>query len=237
MRQLVKFVGIFWLCLCLAGCARPINRAAERHIREALPDLLGPARQYQVHVEGAPGRTMRGKLARVTVEADDLQLSNDLLLDHLHLDLRGVDYDTQQQMLRHIDSADFRATISQTSLDEYLAGESPPEEPIRNIRVTLRAGDQVILRAERVTLGIGVPFQLAGPMRLAGPTRIEIDPTRLVVIGLPITGAPLRFVKSHFESALDLSALPFHVRLSGIETTPGKLTLIGAADVALGKRE
>jgi hypothetical protein len=217
--------------LGLTGCERAINRSAERKIRDALPDLLGPARAYSVHVSGAATRTAQGHLARVTVDGDDVDLSNGLLLDRLHLDLKNVEVDTGRRRVQRIGDVRFVATVGENSLDEFLAGESPEGEPIRNIRVLLESNNSVTLSADRVVLGAGVPFRLTGPLRIVGPQRIEIDPTRLTVIGIPLSGAPLRFLKQRFESAIDLSSMPFAVRLTGVQTQPGKLILSGTADV------
>jgi hypothetical protein len=230
---MMTFRGLVLLLLSLSliGCGRAINRSVERRIREALPGLLGPARQYRVHVQGAPLRTAEGHLPYVVIDADDLPLSNGLLLDHLHLELQGVDYDAAHRFLRHVSSARFVATAGQNSLDEFLAGEAPPGENLRQVRVRLLTGNQVIIDAKRETLGLEVPFQIAGPLHIAGPTRIELDPTRLKVIGVSIPDIVLQFVKSHLESAVDLASLPFPVRLSAVTTAPGTIMLTGEADV------
>lgn len=227
----------YYLCFALlvsclgVGCGRAINRTAERRIREALPDLLGPARAYQAHVEGAQERTLGGNLARVLIDGDDVELSNGLLLDHLHLELEGVRYDASRRRVRDVKSARFEATVSERSVDQYLAGESPQGERIRKARVTFGAGNLVTIAAERVTLGVGVPFSLSGPLRI-DKQKLEIDPRRLVVIGIPLTGAPMRFLIQRFEGGANMSVLPFPVQLTDIRTQPGSLTLSGTADVA-----
>lgn len=219
------------------GCGRTVNRTAERRIREALPDLLGTARQYRVHVEGAPGHTLSGQLACVIIEGDDVELNNGLLLDHLHLELDGVDYDTGRRQVRDIKTASFEAMISENSMDQYLAGEAPQGEKIRNVRVAFGKGNSVTIAAERVTLGLGVPFRLSGPLRVVGKRSLEFDADRLVLIGIPITGAPLRFLLDRLVTGSNLSTLPFPVQLAEVRTSPGSLTLSGTADVpALLKR-
>lgn len=226
----VVFLLIAVLSLC--GCERAINRAAERRIRDALPTTLGPARAYRVHIANAPENTVAGHLNSVTVDGDDVQLSNGLLVDQLHLELSGVDVDTDHGRVRSIQSAHFSATIGQKTLDEIMAGEEPEGETLRKIHVLLADRNMVTLSAERVVLGLGVPFRLTGPLRVAGPQRIEIDPNRLIVIGIPITGVVLKFVKQHFEHSVDLSALPFPIEVTEVRTTPGQLTLIGTANMS-----
>jgi hypothetical protein len=234
-------------CLCalafgIAGCARPINREAERRIRRALPDLIGPARQYRVRVENDPIRTLRGRLSNVTVHGDDVEMPNGLLLDHLYLEIKGIEVDTGKSRVKKIGETRFVATVGAANLDEFLAGASPPGESIRKVRVTL-GDNQVTLAGEREALKLNVPFtggqairvkvpfQIIGPLRVAGPRRMEIDPTRITVIGIPISGFPLSFIKDRFENAIDLNALPFPVELGAVQTASGRLILSGTADV------
>lgn len=220
------------IVLIIIGCGRAINRSAERRIRDALPDLLGPARQYNVHIDNAPERTLQGRLATVTVDGDDVQLSNGLLLDHLQVVLKDVDVDTGRRQIRKIGEARFTLTLKEASLDEYLAGEAPEGENLRNIRVTFGANSETTVKGERVTLGIGVPFRLSGPLRVAGPQRIELDPNRLTVVGIPLSGTPLQFIKNRIESAVDLTKMPIPLELTGLKTQPGSVTLTGTADIA-----
>lgn len=230
LRSFTGFAVVLALTTQLIGCARPINRAAERRIRDALPDLIGPARQYRAHVENAPDQTIQGRLATVLIDGDDVELPTGLVVDRLHLELKGVEVDTARKAVRRVREAQFTITISQKTLDQFLVGEMPEGETIRNTRVAL-GNDAVTISAERVVLGVGVPFHLTGPLRVAGPQRVEIDPTRLTVVGIPISGLPLRFLKSRLESGVDLSRLAFPVQLTGVQTLPGQLTLRGTADV------
>lgn len=217
--------------LVFAGCGRTLNRAAERHIRDALPNLLGEAKQYRVHVTSAPLQTVQGRLADVAIDGEDVQLANGLLLDRMHLNLQGVDVDTGRKRVRHVRAATFTATVSAASLNVYLAGATPDEERIRNARLTLGPRNLVTLTAERVVLGEGIPFTVTGPVRLAGPQRIEMDPRHLDAIGIGIAGKPLQFLKGRFETAIDLSSLAFPVQFSSVSVTPGLMTLTGTADV------
>jgi hypothetical protein len=217
--------------LALTGCTRTVNRTAERKIRDVLPDVLGPARQYRVHVDSAPGNTVAGRIAAVTIDGDDVQLPNGLLVDQVHLELKGIDLDTKAQRVRSVREARFTMTVGENSLNEFLAGEAPEGETIQKLRLTLNSG-RVTLSAERVVLGVGVPFRFTGPLRLLPPNRIELDPTRFEVVGIPITGKPLRFLKERFENSLNLSALPLPVQLSSVTTTQARVTLSGTADVA-----
>ncbi len=213
-----------------------------------LPEILGSARAYRVHIDNAPQSTLRGRLANVAIDGDDVQLGNGLILDSLHLDLRGVDFDTGSRQLRSIRETRFRAIIGMVNLDEFVTGLAVEhsgknantaggmaisDEPIRNIRISAGANDMVTISADRIVLGIGIPFRLTGPIHIVPPRRVELDPKRLVVVGIPFTGQPLRLIEQSFESSVDLSALPFPVVLNEVHTAPGTLTLSGTADVSV----
>ncbi len=227
-----RVLSILCCLAALNGCGRAVNRSAERRVRDMLPTVLGPARLYTVHVTNSAMRTAQGRLSDVTIDGEDIAFRNGLLLDQLHLDLKDVDVDMKRSKVRSIGEAKFTATLTEKSMDEFLAGETPSGETIRDIHVRLADQNMVTLSAERMTLGVGVPFRLTGPVRLAGPARIEIDPTRMTVVGIPISGLPLRFLKRRFESAVDLTGIPFAVQLSSLQTAPGKLTLAGTANTA-----
>lgn len=216
----------------LTGCGRAINRSAERRIRDMLPQVLGPARQYQVHVGGSPVGTVEGHLAHVEVDGDDVQLAGGLLIDRLKLDLTNVNVDTRHGRVRSIGSAQFGATIGQATIDEALAGEAPDSEHVRKLQVRILAGDRATISGERVVFGVGVPFAVSGTLRVAAPQRIEIDPTSLSVVGIDVPGILFRVLKSRFEGAMDLSTLPFPVRVTAVTTEAGAVTLVGDADAA-----
>ncbi|CCW35680.1 Protein of unknown function (DUF2993) [Chthonomonas calidirosea] len=233
-RKVLRWIGLGTLLVALLfvnGCTRPINRTAERRIREALPSLLGPAKAYRVHVESSPLNTLSGRLAHVLIDADDLQLPNGLLLQHLHLDLKGVDFDTQHKQLRHIDSAHFQAVVDENALTLYLIGQETEELNLRDLQVHILPNNILQIAGERTVLGVGVPFSISGPIRLMGPDRIELDPDRLTLVGIHVPDLLFGFIKSRFESAITFSNLPFPIRLTSLHTQSGQLFLEGDADV------
>ncbi len=233
-REVPRWIGLGALLMGLLlvnGCARPVNRAAERRIREALPSLLGPAKAYRVHVESSPLNTISGRLARVLVDADDLQLPNGLLVQHLHLDLKGVDFDTQHKQLRHIDSAHFLAAVDENALTLYLIGQETEELNLQDLQIHILPNNILRIAGKRTVLGVGVPFSISGPVRLVGADRIELDPEHLTLVGIRVPDLLFGFIKSRFESAITLSNLPFPIHLTALHTQPGQLILEGDADV------
>lgn len=231
LRYFVLCGGLAAL-LVLTGCDRPVNRSAEGHIRRAMPDILGPAKKYDVRVDGGWDRTIQGRLSKVAIDGYDVQITNGMLFDHLRLDMKDVKVDTRKKRVKDIREVRFAVTVSKPNIDEYLAGEAGNNDTIRRARIQLNANNSVTLSAEREVLGVGVPFSLTGPLRVAGPQRIELDAQRLTFIGIPVWGPPLEFLKTRFEAAVDLSNLPFPVQLAEVRTEPGLLILSGTADIS-----
>ena len=231
LRILIGAVVLAVLLVAGVNCTRVVNRTAERRIREALPDAIGPAREYRVHIENAPLQTVAGKFANVVIDGDEVRFPSGLLLDNLHIELKNVDIDTGKAKVRHIGDARFTITVSDKSLDQYLAGESPVGETIRHAQVSFADNSMVTVSGERVTLlNVGIPFRLAGPIRAASPTRVEIDPHHLTVVGIPIGGIVLDFLKGRIESAVDLKQFPVSVQLASVTTRQGSMTLSGSID-------
>src|SRR2546421_6263124 len=81
------------LLFVVSGCGRPINRTAERRIRDALPGYIGPARVWRAHVDNPVERTLTGRLARVTIDGEAVALKSTIPLDSLHIEMTGVEVD------------------------------------------------------------------------------------------------------------------------------------------------
>ncbi len=227
------FYGLLVLIgLNLTGCNRPVNREAEKRVKAILPELLGPARQYSVRVEGGWDRTLRGKLRKVAVEGFDVELASGLLLDTLRLDLDNVDVDIDRSQVRSVGAARFTATISKKTLDEFLAGESPEGETLKNTRITLEDNNRVTIASQRVVLGVGVSFTVSGPISLAGTQRIGFDAQGATVAHVSVPGFVVNYLKDRFVNGIELKSLAFPVALQRVETRAGLLTLSGTVDAA-----
>lgn len=227
-----RFPPLASLCLIwavLSGCTRPVNRAAESGIRQALPDILGGAKSYTVRVDNAWERTLQGKLARVSIEGEDVQFKNGLVIDHLSLTLKGVEADTDSRKLRKIRETDFAITIGEKNLNEFLVDEVIDGETLRKVRLQLLE-NTILVRGERVVLGVGVPFEISGPLLIKGPSVLELDTARLRIVGIPFTGRVLQFMRKRIENAVDLSQLSFPVMVNEVHIEQGKLTLSGKAN-------
>jgi hypothetical protein len=227
------------LVFLLPGCARTVNRAAERKIRDALPSYIGPARVWRAHVDNAPERTIRGRLSRVTIDGEGVELRQTILCDTLHIEMRDVVVDTGRQKLKEVGATTFAAVISEGSLNDYLRRfPPPPEERARIRRAQLRQG-RIYVEATYYLLVKAWPYTLTVEPRLASPTRLDFDPDRMTVLGLrvPLPASWLRWLARRLSEGFDFSTLPFPLRIARFTVEKGRLTVEGTADVMPGLNE
>lgn len=230
MRRVLCLLAI---PLLTTGCTRPINRAAERRIRDVLPAYIGPARRWLAHVENAPERTIRGKLSRVTIEGSDVELARAVSLGSLRIEIRDADVDTRKGMLRRVGSTHFRAVITEAGLNRYIRDfPPPPEEPVRYNRVRLRDGGLDVQGIRRV-LGRDISFSISTEPVLVGVNELRFEPERMRVAGLPVPlpAAALRWLAHRLSEGMNFSTLPFSVQVIKVSATRSGIEFIGSADV------
>lgn len=217
----------------LWGCARPINRAAERRIRDVLPAYIGPARIWRVHVDSAPERTLQGRLRRIVIEGEQVQLRQTITCDFLRIEMRDVVVDTRSHRLLLVGNTTFNAIIGEQNINEYLRNFPPPEgEPVRIHHVRLREG-KIYAEATRWLLGRAWPYTITAEPRLISETRLIFDPERITVLGvrIPLPAKVLRFLAHYLSEGFDFTRLPFPVQICRFTVEKGRITLEGTADV------
>src|SRR6266536_561516 len=94
MSKPIRAILLLVPLLLFPGCTRPINRSAERKIREALPSYIGPARVWRAHVDNSAERTLQGRLSTVTIDGEGVLLKETVPIESLHVEMHEVDVDT-----------------------------------------------------------------------------------------------------------------------------------------------
>ncbi|MGC8669282.1 MAG: DUF2993 domain-containing protein [Chthonomonadales bacterium] len=230
-------IRCFSLLACLiiqtAGCGRTINRAAERAIRDYLPQIVGDARAWRAHVDNPPGRTIEGKLHRVTVDGADVDLHGAIRLARLHVEIRDLVVDVARKRVISLGSASFVATLSEADLTKYTRTWSAGSEVGLQIRSVHLRPQVVTVFAARRWLGKDWPFTIEMEPRLEPPARLAFDWDRMRVAGLPVPlpQAALRWVGHHLASGFDLSQLPFPVLVRGFAVLSGRVLIWGDANL------
>ena len=219
--------------LLACGCARTVNRTAERRIRDALPRMIGPARVWRAHVESPAARTLRGRLRRVTIHGEEVELRSALRLATLDVDVRNIAVDPARGRVQSAGDAVFSAAVTERDLNEYLQRfPAPPEEPVRYRHVYVRTG-RFYVEGVRSLAGRQWTFNITAEPRLASPTRLLFDPDRMAVLGMrvPLPASALRFLARILSDGFDFTALPLPVKIHNFRAEYGRIVLSGEADV------
>ena len=228
MNRLVMYLFCLAVIPCvLSGCARPVNSMAEHQIMKKLPDLLGEASRYEVRVDGDPYNTSHGRLARVQINATNLTLQNGLILSHLYLDLHRVVYNLKTHKLISVKSAKFTTTISDDVIELQILGDLPAGYDLTHLKIHMLPSSQLLITAERNTLGIKLPVKILFHLVLLSGNRVLVDLTRITVVGIPVDGPILHFLVGHVQKIISLSALALPLQVNSFYTDSGTITLSG----------
>ncbi len=229
----IRNTAIILACILTSGCTRTVNRAAERRIRDVLPQYIGNARVWRAHVENPPERTIRGKLSRITIDGEAVDFGEIIRMAGLHIDMRDATFDVDRKRLTSVASTAFETEIDERDLNDYLRKFPPPDqEPVRIKRVWLRPGS-MYAEGTRWALGKAWPFTATSKPALISPTRVKFDVEKMSVVGLPVPlpAAWLSWLSHRLSQGFDFTTLPFPVRIESFKIESGRLTLTGTADV------
>ncbi len=232
MRNRLSILLVTLVPLLVTGCTRPVNRAAERKIRDALPTFIGPARIWRAHVENAPERTARGKLSRVIIDGENVEVRKTIRLSRLHIEMHDAVVDVGRSRLKSVGRTTFEATVAESDLNDYLRAVASPDDSVR-IRTVRLGNNRITLDAVYRVLGREVGFSAEVEPRLANPSRLEFDPDRFSLLGvrIPLPGTALRWISARLTDGFDFTSLPFPVAISSVQVKKGAVEFSGTADV------
>lgn len=236
---LLAVLSFSFSLLFSAGCARVVNRTAERKIRDILPVYLGPAKVWRAHVDNPPLRTIQGRLSKITIDGEDVQLHSQITCQSLHIVMHNVDIDPMQRKLKSVGKTTFQVVLDQNSLNQYIRSNPLPPDQHFGIRMIGARQGVLILYLNYLLLGKEIPFTITATPRLTSPTTLEMEPDRMTVEGLhvPLPSSWLRYLAKYVNHAFDFSSLPFPVYLNQFTVDQNRIELSGSADVMASMNE
>ena len=220
-----------WLALfplLLTGCASPQTTAAHK-IADALPRALGPARRYDVHVEGDTFALARGHARRIHIVGEDVTVAPNITLDTLDIDARGVSFDPRSQRLTHVDQATFTGTVGQENLDRFIGTH---HQALPGLVVSLRDTDAAAELPINVP-GLHTEATVSGALSpdTREPDHLDFIADGASVGALPIpaglVNAALRLVNPVF----DLAQIKIPVTVTQVIIVHGQIVLQGTANL------
>lgn len=211
-----------------AGCTgtNPRRIAAEK-IAEALPTVIGPAKHYDVDVEGNAFSLARGHASRVTIDGQDVRVAPSLTMNELHIDAQDLALDTKTRKVRHAGHVAFTGVVGQIRLDDYLAGM---KSGIKGLSVKIRWTD-VDASVPVTALGMTTTVRVDGTLApsSAGPDKLDFVPEGGAIGAVPVPTRLVRIAMDRMNPVLDLGGLKFPVAVESARVDNGRIYVIGTA--------
>lgn len=218
------------LCIVLTGGCGSLspNRKAEHKIADALPELIGPAKHYDVKVDGDAFALARGRARRITVHGVDVQATPDLTLTTLDFTAENVRFDMKTRQIDNVGSTKFTGTFDQDNLNRYLAQSHAHPD----VTLALRSDD--IALAMPISIGpIHTTVRVVGQ---ASPTRPDGNSISFVADSahlsiLPVPAFLVNRELARINPVVDLSRFKIPIALESTRVKDKKLVVTGTADL------
>jgi hypothetical protein len=216
------------LLFALGGCESVQTKAAHE-IANALPRALGPARHYDVQVDGGTFALVRGHAKRIHIVGQDVTVAPNTSLDTLDLDTEGVSFDPRTRRIIHVNQAVFTGTVGQEDLSHYVQTH---HLGLPGLTVRLRDTDAVA----------DVPIHIAGLHTIASvsgtvvpdadtPDHLDFIASAASVGSVPLPAHLVNLALNLVNPVFDLSKLQVPVTVTQAQIVHGQMTLRGTANL------
>jgi len=209
----------------VAGCGGSNPRVIAAHkIADALPDMIGPAKHYDVNVDGSAMSLARGHAHRVQIHGRDVELAPSLVVNKLEVDAHDVSFDREAHKVENASHVDVNATIGQLHLDQYLAAH----KPIAGLIVQIRWSD-LEASVPVSALGISTTVRVDGSLApsASGADKLDFVPSGGDIGPVPIPHRLIDMAMNRINPVLDLSTMKFPVTISSTKAVNGVLVVEG----------
>lgn len=220
------------LSFLLTGCVGGIIRSKiAEGIEESLPQYIGPAKKYTVKASGPSEPMLRGKFEHLHIEGVEVQISQNLTVDRLEVDMDKVEADPNTRQIRSVASTVFKAEVSEKYINTYICAARPD---IEGLTLDLKEG-KLTVTARPSVLGIGVEFKVTGKPIIAGKDKINFVADSASLAKLPIPALVVNKVLDRMNPVLDLGEMQFPVALTNIAIKKDVVVINGKAEFKTAK--
>jgi hypothetical protein len=189
------------------GCRRPVEKTAERIIKERLPIVLGAAKSYEVSVESASmGAGMRGRLRHVSVFGRGVALTNGMILDRVLIEASDVSVDRKSASIDAIRSSTMVAWLDAREVEAIIRKRRPDLPPV-NLTVV---GETLQVRTVPRVLGFPtVTVAIDGSLVVAKSGReLHFQPKTARLGVVPIPDSVVGYVADIVNPVAEMTAFP-----------------------------
>lgn len=189
------------------GCRRPVEKTAERIIKERLPIVLGTAKSYEVSVESASmGAGMRGRLRHVSVFGRGVSLTNGMILDRVLIEASDVSVDRKSALIDGVRSSTMVAWLDAREVEAIIRKRRPDLPPV-NLTVV---GETLQVRTVPRVLGFPtVTVAIDGSLVVAKSGReLHFQPKTARLGVVPIPDSVVGYVADIVNPVAEMTAFP-----------------------------
>lgn len=189
------------------GCRRPVEKTAEKIIKERLPIVLGSAKSYDVRVESASmGAGMRGRLRHVSVFGRGVSLTNGMTLDRVLIEASDVSVDRKSATIDAIRTSTMDAYLDAREVEAIIRKRRPDLPPV-NLTVV---GDTLQVRTVPRVLGYPtITVAIDGSLVVAKSGReLHFQPKTARLGVVPIPDSVVGYVSDIVNPVAEMTAFP-----------------------------
>jgi hypothetical protein len=189
------------------GCRRPVEKTAERIIKERLPIVLGAAKSYEVSVESASmGAGMRGRLRHVSVFGRGVALTSGMILDRVMIEASDVSVDRKSALIDGVRSSTMDAWLDAREVEAIIRKRRPDLPPV-NLTVV---GDTLQVRTVPRVLGFPtITVAIDGSLVVAKSGReLHFQPKTARLGVVPIPDSVVGYVADIVNPVAEMTAFP-----------------------------
>ena len=189
------------------GCRRPVEKTAERIIKERLPIVLGTAKSYEVSVESASmGAGMRGRLRHVSVFGRGVALTNGMILDRVMIEACDVSVDRKSALIDGVRSSTMNAWLDAREVEAIIRKRRPDLPPV-NLTVV---GETLQVRTVPRVLGFPtITVAIDGSLVVAKSGReLHFQPKTARLGVVPIPDSVVGYVADIVNPVAEMTACP-----------------------------
>lgn len=222
MRRLLALLVIAMIAGCSGGIIRP---TIEDGIRDALPDYIGPAKDYNVHCEGDSTAMLGGVIRRLHIEGKDVQVDPNLLLSRLIVDMDRVHFNPTNHKMKSVEDTSFEAVVTEKAVNHYIEQTRDSES---QLGVGLEPGKVLVTFVPSIG-GLDILISVAGTLSVVEGDKVNFEADKAAVAHLPIPALVANKVLDRVNPVLDMSEMKFPVTLSSITINKGTVSIKGSA--------
>jgi hypothetical protein len=206
---------MFGTCGCIRGMA-------EKQIVSKLPDLIGPAQSYNVHLSANSTMALiQGNINQLEISGFRVKIKDNPVINQLNITSKDIKY---HKKLQAIGTTTFNAQIMESDLNDYLNSK---KLPLQKAQINLQNSKLILQGNYPIFLDQTVPIKLEGNFEMKDETKVNLNINRLNVANIGIPEFALNMLEQKINPLTDLqkAKLPLFIKILVI--VPGGLSLQG----------